>query len=175
MEFADQGGQDMGVLQIKIISGSVQISGHQADGIKAVLLVIGLAHLDTGDFGHGIPLIGRLQLASEEMLFLHGLGSEFWIDAGRTEKKELLAPTLIGCINDVGLDKEIVADKVGRKAVIGMDSADLCRREKDIVRLVGGKECVDSSLIGQVQFNMGAGQDFVATLLFQGTTYGRTD
>ena len=175
MEFADQGGQHMGVLQIKIITGSVQVGGHQADGIEAVLLMIGLTHLNARDLGHRIPLIGGLQLTGKQMLFLHGLGGKFWINAGGTKEEELLAPALMGCINDVGLDQEIVADKIGRQAVIGMDAADLCRRKKDILRPIVGKERMDSSLICQVQFSMGAGQDLAATYLFQSTADGGTN
>jgi hypothetical protein len=56
------------------------------------LYLIGLTHLYPSNFGYGIPLVGGLEGAANQMLFLNGLGSEPRIDARRAQKKQLFYP-----------------------------------------------------------------------------------
>ncbi len=58
MEFADEGGQYVGFLQIIVVIGPVQVGGHDGDVVAAVLVAVGVAELNTGYLGNGIGLIG---------------------------------------------------------------------------------------------------------------------
>ena len=55
-----------------------------------MLAAIGLAQLDAGDLGDGIPLVGRLQRPGQQRVFVHRLRRKFGIDAGRAEEQQLL-------------------------------------------------------------------------------------
>jgi hypothetical protein len=58
----------MAVGGVVIVARPVQIGGHQADGIKAMLLPQRCAKLDAGDLGDRIPLIRGLERTSEQRL-----------------------------------------------------------------------------------------------------------
>jgi hypothetical protein len=78
------------VLGMIVVARPVEVGWHYGDEIRAVLLTKGLYQLDTGDLGHRVPLIGRLQWSGQEHLFVHRLRRHFGIDAGRAEEEELL-------------------------------------------------------------------------------------
>lgn len=50
-------------------------------------------------------------------------------------------------MNDVGLDREIVIDKVGWKRFVGVDAADLCRSKDQGIRLILRHPGVNGMLI----------------------------
>jgi hypothetical protein len=51
----------MGVEEIEVVVGSIEIGGHHRQEIGAILAVVSSAHLNTRDFGHSVRFIGRLQ------------------------------------------------------------------------------------------------------------------
>ena len=81
MHFADQGREDVGVLKIVIVSRPVEIGRHDADEIGAVLPVVRGTHLDAGDLGDGVGLVGGFQHAGKEMFLLHRLRRVLGVDA----------------------------------------------------------------------------------------------
>lgn len=81
MKTADKRRDHMAVLRMVVVAGAVQIGGHGADGVKAVLFAVGLTHLDAGYFGQGIGVVGGLQRAGEQIFFPDGLRAELGIDA----------------------------------------------------------------------------------------------
>jgi len=60
VEAANQGRQHIGIFGVVVAARAIQISGHQADGIKAVLHPQCLTQLNAGDFGDRIPLVRGL-------------------------------------------------------------------------------------------------------------------
>jgi hypothetical protein len=40
---------------VVVVARAIEVGGHQADRIKAVLLAQGFAELDAGDLGDGVP------------------------------------------------------------------------------------------------------------------------
>ena len=52
--------EHVAILRMVIIPGAIEIGGHQADRIKAMLFAQSFTELYSGDLGSGIPLIGRL-------------------------------------------------------------------------------------------------------------------
>lgn len=59
----DEGRQDMAVFRVKIIPGTVEVRWHDASIISAVLPVVVVAKLDSGDLGYGVGLIRALECA----------------------------------------------------------------------------------------------------------------
>ncbi len=50
VELPDQGRQDVAVLEVVFVVGTVEVGGHHGDEVAAVLGAIGLAGFDTGIF-----------------------------------------------------------------------------------------------------------------------------
>ena len=66
--------------------------------------MIGLAHLDAGNFGNGIPFIGRFQRPCKQVFFLYWLRRHFGVYTGRTKEEQLFTIIAISRINDIRLD-----------------------------------------------------------------------
>lgn len=72
----------MTVFRVIVVARTIQIGRHGADGIETVLFTVGLTHLDAGDLGQSIGVIGRFQSSGEQVFFLDGLGAQLGIDTG---------------------------------------------------------------------------------------------
>ena len=155
VEFADQGRENVGIFQVEVVAGAIEIGGHGGNEVAAVLAAIGLAQFDACYLGDGVPLIGRLQGASEEIVFLEGLGGQFGVDAGATETQQFFHAALESAVDKVGLDHEVVVEKLGRVMVVGPDAADLGGSDDDIIGTVVTIELVHRLLIAQVQLLAG--------------------
>lgn len=64
----------MRFFRIVVVTGSVQISGHDCYELGAVLSVVGFAHLNARDFGDAVVLVGRFQGGGQEVFPFHGVG-----------------------------------------------------------------------------------------------------
>lgn len=81
VEAADQGRHHVAVFGVVVVAGPVEVGGHQADGIKAVLSSQRLTQLDASDLGDYIPLVRGLQLLAEQRFLADWLLSELGVDA----------------------------------------------------------------------------------------------
>ena len=68
---------------------------------------------------------------------------------------DLYLVTMSG-MNDIGLYRQIVVNKLCRHALIGDDAADFCRCEKYILWLMFGEKTLHGALVGEVQFRVRA-------------------
>jgi hypothetical protein len=50
----------------------------------------------------------------------------FWVDAARAKEEEFLDVILMGSVDDVGLDHQILVDEVGWVGVVGVDAPYFC-------------------------------------------------
>ena len=80
MKLPEKGRQYMAGAQVEIVVRPIEIGGHATYSVETVLTAIGLAHFNPGDFGNGIPLVGRLQGALQQVFFFDRLGRHFRID-----------------------------------------------------------------------------------------------
>jgi hypothetical protein len=62
--------------------------------LHAVLATVALGQLDARDLGDGVRLVGLLQEAAEQALFLQRLGGHLRVDARGTQEEQLLHPVL---------------------------------------------------------------------------------
>jgi hypothetical protein len=155
-----EGGQDVRVLRVEVVLRTVEVGGHGRDGVKAVLDAVRLAHLDAGDLGDGVPLVGGLERAGEERVLRDGLRRELGVDAGGAEEEELAdGAALERRVDDVGLDLEVGGDEVAGVGGVGVDAADLGGGEDHVAGLLGGEEGLDVGLAGEVELGVGADDD----------------
>ena len=54
----------MGILQGEVVVDAVEVAGHDADVVGAVLAVVEGAHFQARDFRQGIGFVGLLQIAA---------------------------------------------------------------------------------------------------------------
>ena len=141
----------MAVGQVVVVVGAVQVGGHGAGVLAAVLRVVGLAHLDAGDLGDGVGLVGRLQCAGQQVFLLDGLGRQLRVDAARAQEHQPLHPGQMRAVDQVVLDRQILVDEVGPVRVVGLDAPHLGRRDEDVVGLVRLQVGVHRGLVHQVQ------------------------
>ena len=108
MEAADEGGQHMAAGGVIVVARPVEIGGHQADGIKAVLAPQGFRELDAGNFGDGVPLVGWLQSTGEQCFLADRLRGEFGVYAAAAEKQQPAGAGLPGRFHHLGLEAEVL-------------------------------------------------------------------
>lgn len=58
---ADQGGEDVRVVKVEVIAGTVEVGGHGSEILCPVLAVVTPAHLDAGDLSDGVGPVGGLE------------------------------------------------------------------------------------------------------------------
>ena len=117
--------------QIEVVVGSVEVGRHRRNEMPAVLAPIGLRQLDARNLGDRIPLVGRLQRSGQQRRFRDRLIGEPGIDARRAEKQQLPDADLMGGVDDVRLDHEVVVEEFRRSCRVGQNAADRGRGDED--------------------------------------------
>ena len=162
------------VLQVEIVVGAVEVGGHHGNVVGAVLQVIALAHLQAGNLGNGVLLIGVLQRAGEEAVLLHGLGRVLGVDARAAQEEQLLYTMGIGLGDDVALDLHVHHDEVGTVEHVGHDAAHKGSCQNYSIRLFFIKEGLDGILVGQVQLLVATANQIGVAPLFEVIPNSRT-
>ena len=147
IDLAHHGGHHVGVLQVEVVVGAVEIGGHHGNVIGAVLQVVALAHLQAGNLGNGVLLVGVLQRAGEEAVLLHGLGSVLGVDARAAQEEQLLHAMGVGLGDDVALDLHVHHDEVGTVEHIGHDATNKGSSQYNSIGLFFVEEGLHSILI----------------------------
>ena len=129
MKLADQGWEDVGADQVKIIVRAVEVGGHPRNEVTAILGPVRLAEFDPGDLGNGIGFIGRLQVIAEEIFFPHWLRALPGIKAGGAQIKKLFDVIEMGGMDHGGVDHHVVVDEFRRPGGVGPDASNGARHE----------------------------------------------
>ena len=108
----------------KLSPGPYRLVGIAEMALKPYCAPIRLAHLQARDLGDRIPLVGRLERPGQQALLRHRLRRVPRIDAARAEKQQLAAAVPVRRIDDVGLNREVVAQELRRLGAVGIE----CRR-----------------------------------------------
>lgn len=175
MGLAQQGQDHVGILQVLVIARAIQISRHNRQIAGPVLAVVRPAQLDPGDLGHGIRPIRGFQGPGQEVFLLDGLGTLTWVDAGGTQKQQVIDPGTPGLVDHIRLDGQVLLDEFRRVAVVGDNPAHLGGGQKHIIRFLGLEKRPYGLLLGQIQLGMGPGDDIHTSPLHQLAHQGRTD
>ncbi len=159
MKFADEGGEDVGGLEIVVVAGAVKIGGHGGDEVAVVLAAEGFAEFEAGDFGDGVPFVGGFKRAGEEGVFVDGLRRELGVDAGAAEEKEFADFVFVGAVDEMVLDEEILVKEGDGLGAVGEDAADFCGGDEDVFGLFAVVELADGFGVEEVEFGAGAGDE----------------
>ena len=71
----------MRVLKMEIIVGTIEVGRHHGNIVGAILQVVRLAHLQSGNLRDSILLIGVFQFRCQQTVLRHRLRSVFRINA----------------------------------------------------------------------------------------------
>ena len=158
-DFCDQRRQHMARQRVEIVARSIEVGRHHRHKVAAMLAAIGLAQLEPGDLGDRVPLIGRFERAGQKRAFGNGLGCEPRINAGRPEKHQLADRIAPRRLEEVGLDRQIVVQKIRGADVVRIDAADAGRRQKHRLRPMLVEPAVDRRLNAQIEPGAVGGQN----------------
>ena len=154
IDLTHHGGHDVGVLQMEVVVGAIEVGWHHGDIVRAVLQVVRLAHLQTCNLRDGIFLVGIFQGRCQQTVLLHRLGCILGIDAGRTEEEQFLHAVGVGLGDDIALDLHVHHDEVSTVKTVGHDTTYKGGRQHDGVRTFFVEELLHCHLVGQVEFPM---------------------
>lgn len=159
VHFTDECRNDVTVGQIVAVAGTIEVGRHDRQELRTVLAIKRPAHFDSGNLGYGVGPIGRLQRTGKKVIFLHGLRTVAWVDAGRAEEQQPLDTMPVRRLNNVVLDGKIDGDEIGRVGIIGVYAPNLGGSEKNVFWFFRREKSLDRSLVGEVEFGVCAGND----------------
>ena len=113
--FADEGGDDVGSLQVEVVARAIEIDRQQVDEVAAVLLPVGLGLHQEHFFGQAIRGIGFFGVAVPEVVFLEGHGGVFGIGADGADDDDFFCARAPG-----GLQQGDAHDGVGVEEPAGV-------------------------------------------------------
>ncbi len=151
MEFPDHCRQNMGVLEVKIVIGPVQVCRHNRDKVRAVLFIVVSAELDRCDLRYSIRLIRRLERSGQKAFLFHRLGSELRIYAGRAEVEKFCRVKLVCSMDHIRCDHDIVVDEISLIRAVGQNTADSGCSKKNIFWPFLFKKSLNISLTGKIK------------------------
>lgn len=132
MHFGDERRHYVAVFRMVVVVLTVEVAGGDTEEAGTMLVMVGAAHLDTCQVGHGVGGIGRLQVTAPQMPLIHRLRALARINAGVGHEEQLLHPILPGRLDEVGLDLQIRGDEVGAVGLVGHQSAYLGGGDEDV-------------------------------------------
>lgn len=166
-ETPDQGREDVTVDEVVSVVRAVEIAGHEADRVPAVLLAEVETEFVPGDLRQRVALIGGLQRTGQEVFLLDRLRRLAGIDAAGTEEAELFDLVQKTLHDHVVLDFEVFEQEFRTMHFVCHDPADFCAGEDHIVRLFCIKEIFDRLLVAEIKLGMRPFQDFRITFFFE--------
>jgi hypothetical protein len=106
--------------------------------------------MPASDLGDRIGFVGSLQGARQQCLLADRLWRLARINAGRAEEQKLLDTRAMCRMDDIGLDEQVVVEKVGWKRIVGVDAAHAAGSEKDDPRPMRRHPLFDMGLAAEV-------------------------
>ena len=172
VETTNQSREDMAMLGVVVVVRAVEVGGHHADEVGAILSVEIFAILKTADFGEGVGLVGGFQAAGEEAGLRHGLRGETRIDAAAAKELEFLHTMTPSGIDNIHLEHHILIHEISRGFIVGYDTANLSSGKKYIFRFFGGEKILNITLLCEVELGMRTCHEVVIALPLQLPHYG---
>ncbi len=115
----------MRCLQIKVVTGTVQIYGKQIYGIEAVLLAVRLRLHQQHLLGQAIRRVGLLGIAVPQVFFLKWNRRELGIRTDRANSHELAHTTLPGLVHQFHTHDQVIVKEFRRVFAIGSDATNI--------------------------------------------------
>jgi len=158
----DEGGDDVGGLQIKVVAWAVEIHREQIDGVHTVLLAVGLAHSEEGFFGDAVGGVGFFGEAVPEVVFLKRHGRELGVGADGADLDEF--PDFVdACLFDeVESHGHVGEEEAAGVFAVGADAADFGGEVDDDVGFDLPDQVGDGGFVGEVALGAAWNDDVVA-------------
>jgi len=112
----------MGVLQIEVVVGAIEVGRHGGQVAGAILTVVGTAHGNPGNLSHCVCIVGRLQRPGEQAFLFHRLWRHLRINAGAAEEKKPFHTGQVCIMDHVVLDHQVIVNEFRWIAVVGHDT-----------------------------------------------------
>ena len=148
---ANQPGNDVRAAFAEIVVRPVKIGGQHAHGIEAVLAAVGLAHLDAGELGDGIGIVGGLERAGQQVFLAHRLRRELRVDAARSQEHQFGDAEAIRRVDDVGLDQQVVANEIRRRSEFAMMPPTRAAARITTVGRASSKIAIDGARLREIE------------------------
>ena len=163
----------MARLQVEVVARAIKVGRHHSDIVGAILQVEALAHLQPGDLGDGVGLVGVLQRRGQQARLADGLRSLARIDARAAQKQQLLHAVPPALADHVLLDLQVLVDEVGAVFQVGHDAAHMGCSKHHILGLLTVKELAHGHAVHQVKLAVRAAHQVGVAFLFQVVPDGR--
>jgi len=145
----------MGLMEVKVVTWTIEIRRHGGAKIPLILSGIGLAEFDSRDFGDGVGLVGLLEGAREEGILGDRLGGKLWINAGAPEEEEFGGAEVGGGRDEIVLDLQVLEQKLHGEIGVCFDPPDLGGGDDYGLRTSLFKETPHREGIDQIDFRAG--------------------
>src|SRR5678815_2602743 len=124
--FADECGDYMRGLGIKIISRAIKIDGQQEDRVHPILLPVRLRLHQHHFLGETVRCISLLRKAIPQIIFAKRNWRELRIRANGTNSDELGKIALASLFHKLSAHHEIVIEVLARTSIVGSNSSNDC-------------------------------------------------
>ena len=158
MKTPNQRGKHVALGGVIVVAGAVEVGGHQADRIEAVLLAQRLTQFDAADLGDGVPLVGGLQGTTKQRLLADRLGGELGVDATAPQKEKPAHPTPPCRFDHMGLDLEILQQEISWIGVVGLNAPHLRGRQHHHSGVVLVKPAIHRHRIQEIELLAAGGE-----------------
>ena len=128
---------------------------------------IGFGQLNPGNFGDGVRFVRLFQWTGKQGVLAHRLGRVLRINAGRTEKRQLVDTPTVRRIDDVILNLQILIDEVRAIGVIGIDAAHFRSGQKYKFGPLALEKSAHRGLVQQIQFTADTKNQVLEALALQ--------
>ena len=157
----------VGVLQVEVVVGAVEVGRHHGYVVGAVLEVVTFAHFQAGNLCNRVFLVGVLQRGGQKAVFLHRLRGVLRVDAGGAEEEEFLHSVGVGLADDVALNFHIHHYEVRPVEAVGHYSADERGCEHYGIRSFFIEELLHRILVCEIQFLVVAAYEIIVAPAFE--------
>ena len=69
MHLADKCGKHVALFEVEVVAGAIEVGGHDANKVGAVLQVVAFAHFDARYLGNRVGLVGILKLRCQKISY----------------------------------------------------------------------------------------------------------
>ena len=164
VHLADHRRQDVPGREVEVVARAVEVGRDRRDPAEPMLPADRLHVRDSGQFGHRVRLVRRLQRPAHEVVLGQRLRGVLRVHRAGPEEQQLRDAVLHRRRQHVALDLQVVVEEIGRRCDVGQDAAYPAAGQHD----TAGRDLADRSqdvvASGQVQLGAGAADRLDAAL-----------
>eukprot|EP00636_Phaeomonas_parva_P015482 CAMPEP_0118859466 /NCGR_PEP_ID=MMETSP1163-20130328/5700_1 /TAXON_ID=124430 /ORGANISM="Phaeomonas parva, Strain CCMP2877" /LENGTH=351 /DNA_ID=CAMNT_0006793057 /DNA_START=339 /DNA_END=1393 /DNA_ORIENTATION=+ len=141
---------DVALLDAEVVIGPVDVRGHDARELAAVLVLVAAVHDVDEALGVGVALVALVRRAVVDHGLIDGVGRLVREDARAQAGHELLDAELAAALHDVVIDEDVFPEEVDLAALVREEAAHERREVDDVRRPVASEDGPRRLLVPQV-------------------------